>query len=315
MRLLLLTALGTMLAFAPMRPTPAAEPAPAPAKTAKAPAAAPAEEAATGQVSQRLVQAFERGDAKQLAALFLPQGELIDEGGNAYRGAAEIEAVFARFFAKFSGVTMQMKPDSLQPLAPGLVIEDGLRTVVTKDGAGRAETRYTAVYAKQDGQWKIASIRENAGEAEPTAHERLLPLSWFIGEWVDEQTSAAIRIHCRWSEDGNFLLVDFNAQVEGKPALASQQRIGWDPLTESVRSWVFDSDGGYGEGRWTQVEDRWVIKSTAVLPDGVVGSATVVLEPTGKDKFVMKGRDRILGSDAQPDFETTIVRRPPQPSK
>ena len=29
----------------------------------------------------------------------------------------------------------------------------------------------------------------------------------------------------------------------------------------------------------------------------------------------MKGFDRILGDSVQPDFEATIVRRPPEPSK
>jgi hypothetical protein len=78
---------------------------------------------------------------------------------------------------------------------------------------------------------------------------------------------------------------------------------------------VFDSDGGYGEGMWSQVEGRWVIKSTAVLPDGQTGSATTALEPRDKDSFLMKGCDRIRGKTAEPDFEVTIVRRPPAPAK
>ena len=123
-----------------------------------------------------------------------------------------------------------------------------------------------------------------------------------------------VQISCRWSEDKNYLLVDFNAQVQGKPALKSTQRIGWDPLNEKIKSWVFDSDGGHGEGIWSQIDNRWVIKSTAVLPDGQTGSATIVLEPRDKDSYLMKGFDRIRGKTAEPDFEVTIVRRPPAPA-
>ena len=46
------------------------------------------------------------------------------------------------------------------------------------------------------------------------------------------------------------------------------QRIGWDPLTKQIKSWVFDSEGGYGDGLWTRKGNQWVIKSTGVLPDG-----------------------------------------------
>ena len=63
------------------------------------------------------------------------------------------------------------------------------------------------------------------------------------------------------------------------------------------------------------MDGSWIIKSTAVMPDGQTGSATIVMEPAGKDKFVMKGLDRIVGDDTQSDFQVTIVRKPPQPSK
>lgn len=315
MRLLLLTALGTLLVFADQGMAAAAEPAKAPAaSTAPAAPAASAEELAIRQASQGLTQAFNRGEAKQAAALFLPDGELVDEVGQVHQGTAEIEAVFARFFAKFPGATIELKSEATHLVSGSVALEDGIRTIATKEG-GQAANGYTAVYAKQEGQWKIASLRERGGEDEPTPHERLLSLAWLVGEWVDEESSAAVKISCRWSDDGNFLLVDFGAHVKGKKVLESEQRIGWDPLTESVRSWVFDSDGGFGEGRWTLVEGRWVIKSNAVMPDGTIGSATISMEPTGKDKFVMKGRDRILGDAGQADFETTIVRKPPQPSK
>jgi hypothetical protein len=136
-----------------------------------------------------------------------------------------------------------------------------------------------------------------------------------VGDWVDENAQAAISIACRWADNQNFLLADFVAKVEGKPVMESQQRIGWDPLAKNLRSWVFDSDGGFGEGRWTQINGVWIIKSTAVLPDGVTGSATIYIEPAGHDRFLMKGFERILGDSIEPDFEAVVVRKPPQPSK
>jgi hypothetical protein len=208
-----------------------------------------------------------------------------------------------------------MTANSVWMVSPGLAIEEGKRVVSTKDDQASAATRYTWVMMKQQGAWKIASGREVEDDDSLSPHDRLKPLAWFVGDWVDEDSDAVIQISCKWSEDRNYLLVDFNAKIQGKPALKSSQRIGWDPLTGKIKSWVFDSDGGHGEGIWSQIENRWVIKSTAVLPDGQVGSATIVLEPQGKDSYLMKGFDRIRGKTAERDFEVKIVRRPPSPAK
>jgi len=313
MRTLLSTALAALLALAALGTVSAAEPAESP--SSKTAVSGSANEQAVRQAFQALTQAFNRGESKQLAAMFLPDAELIDEAGDAFRGQEEIAALFARFFEKFPGVKMEVNVDKIHLPSNNLAIVDGVRSVVTQDGSQKAATRFTMVYAQHGGQWGIASARELPEDNPATPHERLASLAWMVGEWVNEDPEAAMTISCRWSDNGNFLLVDFTANVKGKKALASEQRVGWDPLTQSVRSWVFDSDGGYGEGRWTEVGEQWVIKSTAIMPDGITGSATVVLEPTGKDKFVMKGRDRILGDTSQEDFVATIVRRPPQPSK
>ena len=44
--------------------------------------------------------------------------------------------------------------------------------------------------------------------------------------------------------------------------------IGWDPATEQIRSRVFDSDGGFGQGTWKKKGNRWYIQQSGVLPDG-----------------------------------------------
>ena len=285
------------------------------ATTSAAAGAANADEQAVRHVTQNLVKAFNAGSAEKAAALFFSGAELVDDAGNVHKGAAAIKDVLARFFQKFPGATSTMTPDSVRMVSPGLAIEEGRRVVSTKDDQSPAATRYTLVMIKQKGEWKIASGREVDDDDSLSPHDRLRPLAWLVGDWVDEGSDAVVQMSCKWSDDKNYLLVDFNAKIEGKPALKSSQRIGWDPLTGKIKSWVFDSDGGHGEGIWSQVDSRWVIKSTAVLPDGQTGSATIVLEPQDKDSYLMKGFDRIRGKSAEPDFEVKIVRLPPAPAK
>jgi hypothetical protein len=132
-----------------------------------------------------------------------------------------------------------------------------------------------------------------------------------VGEWVDDGGSAVVVSSCRWSDDGNFLLQDFELRLNGRDAMKVAQRIGWDPLARRIRSWVFDSEGGFGESVWTRDDDGWVIKATGVRPDGTTGSATNVLIPTGTDGYIWRSTDRVVADETQPALEVKVVRKPP----
>lgn len=286
----------------------------APAGQTVQPAAMPkCEEPA--QAAEALMAAFNRGSASDVAALFLPNAELTDDAGNVYKGRKEIETILTAFFEKFPGAQIRQKIKSNRQIASSIEIQDGEQTIVTKDGKEKSENEITAVLVRVEGGWAYATLQQSPKDEEPSLHDRLEPLSWLVGDWLDEDPEANMAFSCRWSDDNNFLLVNYESRIRGKSEIKSTQRIGWDPLTERVRSWVFDSDGGYGEGHWTMVDKSWIIKSTAVMPDAQTGSATIVLEPVARDKFVMKGLDRVLGDGTQPDFQVTIVRKPPQPAK
>jgi CDP-glycerol glycerophosphotransferase (TagB/SpsB family) len=65
------------------------------------------------------------------------------------------------------------------------------------------------------------------------------------------------------------------------------QRIGWDPASEQIRSWLFRSDGGFEEGAWARSDNVWIVKRVGVLPDGA-RTSTVNLwhhEPPAKCWF------------------------------
>jgi hypothetical protein len=149
----------------------------------------------------------------------------------------------------------------------------------------------------------------------PSSATRLQSLAWLVGDWVSEGSDLAVRVNYRWDEDESFLLGTFHATREGVVILKTSQRIGWDPLSKNFRSWLFDSDGGFGSGHWTQLDNGWVIKSKATEPTGVVGTATVMITQLGDDRYQMVGTDRIIGEARAEDFDVTFTRAPPQPSR
>ena len=115
------------------------------------------------------------------------------------------------------------------------------------------------------------------------------------GWWASGSTRARTRRSTPLAAgrtDKNFLLRDFTVHVQGQPVMTVNQRIGWDPLTKQIKSWVFDSEGGYGDGLWTRRGNQWVIKSTGVLPDGRIASATHILTRVGPNSARWTTRNR-----------------------
>jgi uncharacterized protein (TIGR02246 family) len=272
----------------------------------------PLEEAVVRE-SETTVKAFNAGDAAALGGMFLETGELVDEAGNVHTGKAAITELFTGFFGKFPKATLEMLVDSARPVGDTLAVEEGQRRITTAEGE-LAQVRYVAVRSKQGDQWRIASYREFADDPLPTPRQALQGAAWIVGDWVDENPEGRTEITFRWSDDGNFLIGDYTMSAAGAGESKSTQRIGWDPVNGQVRSWTFDDDGGFTEGRWIGTDEGWMVISEATLPDGTTGSATLLIAVKDADHLVVRGTDRFIGDVEEPDFEMTIARKPPRPA-
>ncbi len=260
-------------------------------------------------------EAFNKGDAKTIASLFTDDGEAVDAEGNSIQGRSAIVEHYGARLGASPGDKMETIVESIKFLAPGVARETGATKHTPSGGNGPTTTRYSAIHVKQGGNWLLASVREVVNK-EISHHERLKELEWLIGDWVEESDDAVVTTSFAWADNENFLLRSFDVRVKGKPALTGSQRIGWDPLTKQIKSWVFDSRGGYGEGLWMRSGNQWVIKASGVRPDGRTATATQVLTFVNKDTMRWKSIDRTLGEDIVPEIdEIVMVRKPPQPKK
>jgi hypothetical protein len=244
--------------------------------------------------------------------MFLPTGELIDESGRVYKGLAEIELLLNGLFEQFPGIQVSLNPESIRPFGPA-IIEEGTRQHSAGDGTMSATFRYIDLWVKTDSGWKLASHREFAEDPAPTPNDYLQPISWIVGDWLSEGVDATVSIRIRWSDDENFLLGEYVSVTAAGEKRKSTQRIGWDRRSRHIRSWLFDDDGGFSEGVWSVIaNDRIVIKSTSVNPDGTDASVTLNLTRLDEDHFTFAGTERIIGGNREPDFELTIARSPPK---
>lgn len=257
-------------------------------------------------------KAFNAGDAKALAATFTTDAEMIDEDDEVVEGREEIEARFAAGFAEFKGATITLESESIRFLSAETALVRGRSVISTPEGLVEP-TRYTVVFVKQEGKWLQASVRDEYDNT-VKPHERLKELEWLLGEWVNESDDAVVFTSCTWSPDKNYLIRNYTVQIAGRPAMSGTQRIGWDPLTRQFKSWVFDSEGGYGEGYMVRDAERWVIKAVGVRADGRHDTATQVLTRVNKDMVRWKSIDRSSSGRIAPDIaEFVLVRKPPKP--
>ncbi|MGO9463603.1 MAG: YybH family protein [Isosphaeraceae bacterium] len=274
----------------------------------------PEEEKAVRAVGETFTSAYNAGDAKAVAALFTEDAEMVDANGAGIKGRPTIQAFFEAMFRERKGAKIEISLESLAFLGPEVAKEEGhTRVKPAEKEAADAVRRYTVLFVKQGGKWLYTSVHED-DEPALAHHERLKELEWMLGDWIDETTDSTVHASCRWSPDKNFLLRDFTIHVQGKPVMTVTQRIGWDPLTKQIRSWFFDSEGGYGEGYWTRDGKQWIIKSTGVLPDGRTASATNVLTRVGPHSARWASIQRTVGGQVVPNLqEYVMVRRPPPP--
>ncbi len=264
---------------------------------------------------ESFTKAFNAGDAAAAAATFAQDALVVDEQGQRTEGRARIQDQLAASFADNPKSTIAIETQALRFLGPDTALEEGRTTITPAKGGTPEISRFTVVYVKHDGHWLQSAVRdEHAHDLSP--HDRLKELEWLVGDWINESQDAVVHTTCKWTGDGNFLVREFTMKTHGKPVLSGTQRIGWDPARHQFKTWIFDSEGGFGDGYWTRNGDQWVIKAEGVRQDGKHASATNIITRLGKDRASWQSVDRTIGGAAVPGVdEFTIVRKPPEAGK
>lgn len=258
------------------------------------------DEKALRKVQADYVKAFNSGDAKTLAKFWTPDGEFVDADGKTFSGRAAIDKEFTSFFNEFKGLTLEVSTDSLRFVGPGVAVESGSSRVTRAADGTSSTTAYHIVHVKKDGQWLLASVRE-LPFAPASNYEHLRPLEWLVGNWTAKSGAKTLEVACEWTAKRNFLLRKYNLTLADGDSKTGMQIIGWDPVAGSIRSWMFDSDGGFGSERWIKDGPRWVIEASAVTPEGATGTATNVLTRIDQDNFTWQSIQRTLNQLALPD--------------
>jgi uncharacterized protein (TIGR02246 family) len=255
------------------------------------------------------IEAYNKGDAKTLADFYAENVDYIDQDGAETKGCDGIQKLLAANFKANPGLKLDMTIDEVKLLTPDVRVNRGIATVTPPDGAAVA-TRYVSISVKTGDRWLISQLTETDAPP-PNAYSQLQALEWLVGNWENKAGDLTVQTKINWAGDKNFLVRKFNVKGNDQNETDGWEIIGWDPERHQIRSWIFDSNGGFGESTWANDGEHWLIQASNVLPDGSHSAAEHVLTKVDDQKFSWETQNRSLNGDPQPSLDKIEVQRVP----
>lgn len=264
--------------------------------------------AAIRKASENYVEAYNERNADKLAELWSERAVYdVPDSNEQLQGRAAIQQMFKELFAEKQNAKLNVTIDSIRLLTADVGIETGFAVVAGDDET--SASRYTAIYVKEGGKWLLESIHDTNTELSEPEEAPLSALAWLVGEWVDKSDESTVETNVHWTANGKFLVSNFRLEAKGSVELTGTQVIGWDPIRQQIRSWVFDSDGGVLNGSWMPKGDNWVVESTGFLGDGRTASSIQVYERTEDNAFTWQSFGREVDGQRLPNIEPVRVLR------
>jgi uncharacterized protein (TIGR02246 family) len=262
-----------------------------------------------------LEESFNRRDAKGLAACWTPHGDFVGQNGERVEGSDNIEKGFRESFAARKDSRLQILIMSVRVISDGVALVDAIAAVKPQATITTGEPAFQLVLVKRDDHWLIETARDTISRVSRQP-QQLKELEWMVGDWAEEGArKSAVSVHgaCDWAIGGSYLIRKFSAEGKNGLVRGGTEVIGWDPRTHRIRSWMFDSDGSFGESVWTRDGDRWIVKHAGTLADGSDASVTHIVTPVGADTVTVQSKDHVVNGEKQPDLpEVKLKRRPAQ---
>lgn len=261
------------------------------------------------EMLQSFSEAFNQGKVDKLAAFWTPDAELaLPATGEIINGREAI----AKYLEKRSqeiktrNLTFTFKPLKSDFSKPDEAFVEGLVEITNKEGLLQRNARRIELI-KQNGQWLIDSVKEIEVPPGPPTDPHLNELGWFVGNWHDTDEDVEITFNAHWDKYHNFILQHFKMVVYSVDVIEGMQIIGWDPVDKAVRSWIYDSDGGFGTGLWTKNGDTWSAKMNFVFRDGSKGTATNIYTKKDDHSYQFSSTDRKIGDQSVASIEPITV--------
>ena len=268
-----------------------------------------ADRAAIEKAIESYTAAFNSRDAKALSEHWGAEAVYVNPLSSVQvEGRAAIAKEFESILGEMKNTKLAVEVESIRFISPGVAVENGVAKLVSADGEPQ-QSSYTAIHVKRDSKWLLDRVTEEELPVVLSHYEQLKELEWMIGSWVDGDDQDRIETTCKWTRNKNFITRAFTVSVEDQIDMAGMQIIGWDPASKQIRSWVFDSDGGFAEGRWTNKDNRWSVTTSGTTPDGLKATSVNVITYVDDNQFKWQSVNRMVGGELLPNIDEVVVVR------
>lgn len=262
--------------------------------------------------------AFNSHHAAKTAATWASDAIYTDrDSGQRIIGRDKIEAAYADIFKRRPSVSIAISVHSIRLITPDVAQVEATVTVAdAKPAEGEEEhepvsTDFSAILKLVKGSWLLDSGVEAEIAHAPTAADNLASLDWLVGEWHDLGTDKNLKVRnvFRWNSTRTFMIRSFHVEEGDEVVRQGTQIIGWDPVNEQIRSWIFGNEGGFGEGFWVEENDGWVAALSGTMPDGSRAVVTQVLKRTGEDSMTSQLVGAEIDGELQPTKPVVKMKR------
>ncbi len=140
-------------------------------------------------------------------------------------------------------------------------------------------------------------------------HDKIKELNWLIGSWKAQDENGEFTSTYQWTLDKNFIKQSFTLALKNEAPITCEQYIGWDPVQKVIRSWNFDSTGGYGECIWNSDGKTWYVPMAYTLANGKRAAQTLVFSYVDSDTYTFSAYNRDVNGTILQDLGPYSNRR------
>lgn len=268
-----------------------------------------ADEKAIRDSTQAYQEAYNKQDAGKLSTLWASDAVYFNPvTGESAEGREAIEKLFKEKFAQSKKRNLVVTVKNIEFPSADEAIENGVMKLVVDDQPVQ-QAAYQLEYIKENGKWLVNAINEIEMQEAPSHFEQLKDLAWLIGKWKDDDSNVEILFDNHWDKNKNFITQHFKMQIYGQDDIEGKQIIAWDPVKGLIRSWVFDSDGGFGEGTWEKSDGSWYETMQYSLSDGRVASSENIYTPIDDHSYTFASVEREVDGEILPDMNPVTVEK------
>jgi uncharacterized protein (TIGR02246 family) len=251
------------------------------------------DKAAIDKLTKEMIQAFDKRDAAAIVAHWTADGEFIRNDAEVIHGREALQKAYADYFKTLKGkLTLEIQSDGLRFPSADTAIEEITMRIKNDEGEFVASSWRNALLVREGGQWKVAVVRE--WDRDTGIDVSLKELEWLIGTWHAASKEREVTTTYEWDENKAFLRGKYTVKEGAKVIESGLQMIGKDNAEGAIRSWVFQSDGGFGGGVWTREGKKWSVDVYGVTAEGRELTATSIYVHVDSNSYTWQAVSQAL---------------------